>query len=149
RVRASSMSPAHSMSGSRRLSATTARTIRPLPSCCGAEFRLRPMLVDAVKVEVGLLVVEAGEPGDLLAFRQRGPVDPDEVLVDRGAGVQGPVAGRALVGAVRLGGRGPEQVQPDVAEREVIARRKAGLEQDPGLAGVGDGHAIDLDPNVP
>src|SRR5215467_3371719 len=99
-----------------------------------AEFCVRPLLEDSVEVEVDLLVVEAGEPGDLLALRQRRPVDPDEVLVDCGAGIQGPVAGGALVWAVRLCGGGPEQVQPDVGERKVVARRKAGFEQDPGLA---------------
>src|SRR5215831_10831280 len=99
-----------------------------------AEICVRPLLEDSVEVEVDLLVVEAGEPGDLLALRQRGPVDPDEVLVDPGTRVQGPVAGCALVRAVRLCGRGPEQVQPDVGERKVVARRKAGFEQDPGLA---------------
>jgi hypothetical protein len=104
---------------------------------------VRPLLEDAVEVEVDGLVVEAGEPGDLLALRQRGLVDPGEVLVDCGARIQGPVAGPALVWAVRLRGRGPEQVQPDVGEREVVARRKAGFEQDPGLAGIGDGDAVD------
>jgi hypothetical protein len=57
---------------------------RPL----SAEFRVRPLLEDAVEVEVDLLVVEAGEPGDFLALRQRGTVDPDEVFVDCGARIQ-------------------------------------------------------------
>src|SRR5215470_19503115 len=99
-----------------------------------AEFCVRPLLEDSVEVEVDLLVVEASEPGDLLTLRQRRPVDPDEVLVDPGTRVQGPVAGGALVWAVRLCGGGPEQVQPDVGERKVVARPKAGFEQDPGLA---------------
>src|SRR5690348_18049117 len=109
-----------------------------------AEFRLGTLLEDAVEVKVDLLVVETGEPGDLLAFRQRRAVDPHDVCMDRLPGVHGPVAGRALVRAVGPGGRGPEQVQPDIAEREVVARRKPGLEQDPGLAGVGDRYAVDL-----
>src|SRR5579862_1134329 len=61
-----------------------------------AEFRRYTFLADAVEVEVDLLVVEAAEPGDLLAFRQRRAVDPHDVGVDRLPGVHGPVACRAL-----------------------------------------------------
>jgi hypothetical protein len=35
-----------------------------------------------------------------------------------------------------------------VGEREVVARRQGGLEQDLRLAGVGDGHVVGNDPDV-
>src|ERR1700745_584404 len=65
----------------------------------------------AVDVEVDLLVVEAGEARDLLAFRQRGPVDPHQVRVHAVAGIQRPVGSRALVRAVGLGRRREEALR--------------------------------------
>src|ERR1700744_1303260 len=44
------------------------------------EVRAGTLLQFPVEVDVGLLVVEAGEAGDLLAFRQRRAVRPHQVL---------------------------------------------------------------------
>src|ERR1700761_5684889 len=43
------------------------------------EVRAGTLLQFPVEVDIGFLVVKAGEAGDLLAFRQRGAVRPREV----------------------------------------------------------------------
>src|SRR5579859_3986530 len=93
----------------------------------GLELGLGSLLQDAVDVDVHLLVVEGGQPGDLLRLGQRRTVAPDHVLVHRRAGVDRPVAGGPLVRAVRLGLGGREQVHPDVGQRQVVARGQARL----------------------
>src|ERR1017187_2154724 len=63
-------------------SATREPTAPPDPTGpASAEMRLRLVLRDVVQVHVHLLVVETRQPGDLLALRQRGAVDPDQVSV--------------------------------------------------------------------
>src|SRR5512146_1626095 len=42
----------------------------------------RPLLQDPVDVDVGAFVVEAHEPGDLLALGQGRPVDPRKIGLD-------------------------------------------------------------------
>ena len=41
-----------------------------------------------------------------------------------------------------------QEIHADRRQREVVARRQAGLEEEPGLVGLGDDDAVDLDPDV-
>src|SRR4029453_9291939 len=84
---------------------------------------LRPEL--AVDPDVGPLVVEGDQVGDLGALRDRERVAPGDVLLDRGADPGRPVAGRALVGALGLAVGRRQQVHADVGLGKVVAGGQA------------------------
>src|SRR5262245_34378246 len=126
----------------------TAAAARATPDAL-RELRPRALLALAVDEQVGSLGVEADEPGDALALRERGPVRPRDV-VDTGA-VDGrrPVLGDALVRAHRRRGRRLEEVEADVDLRQVPPRRQAGLDQHVGVGRLGQHHAVELDADRP
>src|SRR4051812_42698128 len=81
-----------------------------------------PLLQHAVDVDVGLLVVEGDESGDLLALQQRRPVRPGEVVVDAVGRAHRPVLRLPLVRAMAHGVARDQQVEPDVRLGQVVAR---------------------------
>src|SRR5690606_37598160 len=68
-----------------------------------AERGLRTFLELVVDVQIHLVVVEAGQAGDLLALRGGCEVDPHQARILRAADADVPVVGRA---PVRAAGRG-------------------------------------------
>src|ERR1700730_907732 len=90
---------------------------------------------------VDLLIVEAQEILDLRALGDWRWIAPDDIGEFLAADVDGPVRRFSLVGTARRRVGGGQQVQPHVDLRNVVAGRKASLEQEPGPGGLGDDFA--------
>src|SRR5438270_10936286 len=109
----------------------------------------RPLQALAVNFEIDALVEERDEILDLRAFGNRRLVRPGQVLVYGAARAHRPVGSNAFIRAASGGFGWLEQVQPDIKPGNVIAHRKARLEEQSRPLRLGHHLTIDHHLHVP